>query len=711
MSLHSRFVFIIIIIFFVAARSAADCSSSRCGDIEIPYPFGVEEGCYLDDTFRITCDEATGSAALAWLSWDVDRISLADHTFRHKNFTGVTMRFKTPGEAYVDYASPAVGSHYSISHAHNTFVAMGCDFFVSLVDEEDSKVRGSCSSLCNIKDTTPLQQQELSTCAGLNCCQISFPAHLRNLSVRVQTVKNSLAGRGSEASQSQSQCGFFTFVDNNLLRLNKIKISCNESYVVPMIHEWAVGTTHCDEARGREDYLCRENTECVDYDTGIGRYRCQCMNGYTGNPYLPQGCQDIDECGNHSDNKCPSGSRCLNTAGGYYCLPNRKRTLALVVPLGTGLAAGILALAAIAIWSWRKVKAIKATKTKQKLFKKNGGLLLQQQMISSSAAAASRGSLLPEVTIFKIEELEKATDRFNKSRIVGGGGVGTVFKGMLPDGMIVAVKKANAMNGYSTTQVNQFINEVVILSQINHRHIVKLHGCCLEAQVPLLVYEYIANGTLSHHLHNHNHEHGGGGAFTLSWENRLRIAWEVAEALAYLHSSAATAIFHRDMKSSNILLDQNYRAVVSDFGLSRWVAVDKTHLTTSSVGGTFGYLDPHYFWSGRLNDKSDVYGFGVVLAEILTGEKAISEAADDDDDQGLAQRFRLAVKENRLVEIVERSVAYEGEEEEIWSVAKLAGRCLKLKAEKRPSMRQVAAELDHRLTNIRIRRRRRNNQP
>ncbi|KAL0300543.1 UNVERIFIED_CONTAM: Wall-associated receptor kinase-like 1 [Sesamum radiatum] len=349
--------------------------------------------------------------------------------------------------------------------------------------------------------------------------------------------------------------------------------------------------------------------------------------------------------------------------------------IGLVARTGTGVAIGLLILVAIGIWTWQKLQKLKERKRKEKCFKRNGGLLLQQQISST------RGSVLLELTLFKIEELEKATDKFSESRVLGKGGHGTVYKGMLSDGRIVAVKKANIID--DGAQVGQFINEVCILSQINHRHIVKLFGCCLESQVPLLVYEYISNGTLSQHLHDKRNNS------TFSWENRIRIAAEVAGALAYLHSYASTAIFHRDIKSSNILLDESYRAVISDFGLSRSVSIDKTHLTTL-VGGTFGYLDPGYFRSGKLNDKSDVYAFGVVLAEILTGEQAVSSK----DDQGLALRFRSAVKDDCWFEILDKVVVYEGGKEEIHAIAKLAKRCLKINAKKRPGMKEVAAELE-----------------
>ena len=322
---------------------------------------------------------------------------------------------------------------------------------------------------------------------------------------------------------------------------------------------------------------------------------------------------------------------------------------------------------------YRRLQEREKSKIKQKFFKKNGGLLLQQQISSSKES-------VEKTKLYSIEELERATDGFNSSRIVGKGGLGTVYKGMLPDGSIVAIKKSNTLD---EKQLDQFVNEVLILSQINHRHIVRLLGCCLETEVPLLVYEYVSNGTLSHHLHDKGH------VSTISWTNRLRIASEIAGALAYLHSYASIAICHRDIKSSNILLDENLRAVVSDFGLSRSIPLDKTHLT-ALVQGTFGYLDPDYFHSGQFTDKSDVYAFGVVLAELLTGEKAISF---DRFEEGLANYFRSAMNQNRLFEILDNQVVNEGRKEEIFSVAKLTKRCLKSNGKKRPTMKQVEINL------------------
>ncbi|TYI63476.1 hypothetical protein E1A91_D09G020800v1 [Gossypium mustelinum] len=215
-------------------------------------------------------------------------------------------------------------------------------------------------------------------------------------------------------------------------------------------------------------------------------------------------------------------------------------------------------------------------------------------------------SNVEKITLFTSKEMENATDHYNENRILGQGGQGTVYKGMLIDGSIKFDEK----------KVEQFINEVIILSQINHRNVVKLLGCCLEAEVPLLVFEFIPNGTLYDLIHNQNE------GLPLTWEMRLRIAIEIANALFYLHSAASAPIYHRDIKSSNILLDEKYRAKVSDFGTSRSVALEQTHLTTR-VQGTFGYMDPEYFRSSQFTEKSDVYSFGVVLTELLTGQKPI----------------------------------------------------------------------------------------
>ncbi|KAI7999612.1 Wall-associated receptor kinase-like 2 [Camellia lanceoleosa] len=315
-------------------------------------------------------------------------------------------------------------------------------------------------------------------------------------------------------------------------------------------------------------------------------------------------------------------------------------------------------------------------KRKEKFFKRNGGFLLQQEVSSNDGS-------VEKTKLFNSEELEKATDHYIKDRILGQGGQGTVYKGMLSDGKIVAVKRSKVVD---EGKVEQFINEVVILSQINHRNIVKLLGCCLETDVPLLVYKFVPNGTLFQHIHDPNEE------FPLLWDMRFRIAREVAGALSYLHYAASIPIYHRDIKSTNILLDEKYKAKVSDFGTSRSVAVNQTHLTTL-VQGTFGYLDPECFQSSQFTDKSDVYSFGVVIVEILTGQKPISSTRSQ-ESRSLVKHFMESMEENHLLEILDPRILKEGRREEMIAVAYLARRCLNLNGKKRPTMKDVLVELE-----------------
>ncbi|KAF3598802.1 hypothetical protein F2Q69_00033104 [Brassica cretica] len=316
------------------------------------------------------------------------------------------------------------------------------------------------------------------------------------------------------------------------------------------------------------------------------------------------------------------------------------------------------------------------TKRKNKFFKRNGGLLLQQKLNTREGNVTTK--------IFTSRELEKATENFNENRILGQGGQGTVYKGMLVDGRTVAVKKSKVID---EDKLQEFINEVVILSQINHRHIVKLLGCCLETEVPMLVYEFILNGNLFQHIHEDSDD------YTMKWGIRLGIAVDVAGALSYIHSSASSPIYHRDIKSTNILLDEKYRAKVADFGTSRSISIDQTHWTTV-VSGTVGYVDPEYYQSSQFTDKSDVYSFGVVLAELITGDKPVVTIQNTRETISLAEHFRHAVKEKRFSDIMDARMKEDCKPEQVMAVANLAVRCLSPKGNKRPNMREVFTGLE-----------------
>jgi serine/threonine protein kinase len=335
-----------------------------------------------------------------------------------------------------------------------------------------------------------------------------------------------------------------------------------------------------------------------------------------------------------------------------------------------GLALVVLFLV-LGFWTHWLAKKRKHAKIRQRYFMQNGGLLLRQQMFSQGA----------QLQIFTSSELEKATNNFSDEYIVGRGGFGTVYKGIFSNQMVVAIKRAQRVD---QSQMEQFVNELVILSQVNHKNVVQLLGCCLETQVPLLVYEFITNGALFHHLHN--------TSVPMSWENRLSIAAETASAVAHLHLATEIPIIHRDIKSSNILLDKNFVAKVSDFGASRSMPNNQTHVTTL-VQGTLGYMDPEYFQTSQLTEKSDVYSFGVLLIELLTRKETILDYMTE-EVKSLALQFSMFFHQNQLSEIIDPEVAEEAGMRHVETAAKLALRCLRLKGEERPRMVEVAIELE-----------------
>ena len=341
-------------------------------------------------------------------------------------------------------------------------------------------------------------------------------------------------------------------------------------------------------------------------------------------------------------------------------------------PTGLGTSMGLLLLLLLFFWLLKVFKKRKYKKLKEDLFKH---LLLLHQQTGQGTFGKTK--------LFTAKELEKATDNFNKSRICRRGGQGIVYKGMLSDGTIVAIKKLNKVD---ENQLEQFINEVVILSQINHKNVVRLLGCCLATKDPLLVCEFLPNGTLFDFIHDPKPE------FPLTWNMRLKIATDVVGALAYLHFASSVPIYHRDIKSTNILLDEKYVVKVSDFGISKLVEVDQTHLTTV-VKGTFGYLDPEYYQTSQYTEKSDVYSFGVVLLELLTGQRPISMERTE-VGRNLASHFLAYIGADNLDAILDAKVLEEGGKDEVIAVARLARRCLNVKGQMRPTMKEVATELE-----------------
>ena len=298
--------------------------------------------------------------------------------------------------------------------------------------------------------------------------------------------------------------------------------------------------------------------------------------------------------------------------------------------------------------------------------------------------------------IFTGSELKAATNNYAEDMKIGTGGFGAVYKGILETGKLVAIKKALVPGDGDN---KEFLNEVIILTQIHHKHIVKLLGCCLETKTPLLVYEYASNGTLGDHL-----QETSKNGYVMGWDRRLAVATQTAEALSYLHRAASPPILHRDVKAANILLDDNWDAKVGDFGVSRLLPDGDEHISTA-VQGTLGYLDPEYFQTLQLTDKSDVYSLGVMLVELITSLKPVDTHHRDPKFSNLALVFIHHIKEGKLeeiidprLEIVDNNVSISQEQawrirSSILGVASLAHRCLALIGNDRPSMMEVEHEL------------------
>jgi serine/threonine protein kinase len=287
--------------------------------------------------------------------------------------------------------------------------------------------------------------------------------------------------------------------------------------------------------------------------------------------------------------------------------------------------------------------------------------------------------------LFSYKELDHATQGFSAKQELGGGGFGTVYRGKLADGRMVAVKK---LNQGGSQGIQQFLNEVEVLSKVRHPHLVQLLGCCMER--PLLVYEFVPNGSIAMHLH-------GGYKADFPWDTRLEIAIQTAEALAYLHFLVDPPIFHRDVKTTNILLDKDFKVKIADFGLSRLVVnMENTHISTAPQG-TPGYLDPDYHESYHLSDKSDVYSFGVVLMELVTAKKAV-DMARERKEINLASLAVAKIHSGCLHEIIDSDLMgvfpdYPEAQVMVEQVAELSFRCLAPEKDDRPSMKEVLAEL------------------
>ncbi|TVU20900.1 hypothetical protein EJB05_30502, partial [Eragrostis curvula] len=608
----------------VSAQPAPGCQT-HCGNVEIPYPFGIGPGCAIEKRFEINCNKTLRGEKSNIVNVEVLNISVSHGKTRVLNristycYNSTTRRMKT-----YPWSLDLSKWPYRFSDVDNKFIVMGCNTLAYIYNIYNrTGYTTACASVC--ESSRALTN---GSCLGVGCCENAIPKGLTRYDVYFKRVYND-----SNSSQF-NPCSYAALVATETFNFSSEFITTtrfNETYKgrQPLVLDWAIGNVTCDMARNMPSYACRDrNSVCVDSTNGPG-YLCNCSDGYEGNPYLQDNC--------------------------------------------TGICIGSIVLVIIIFCTRLLFERQKLTNVKKQYFQQHGGFLLFEKMKSDQGLG---------FTVFTEAELEQATNKYDKSQILGHGGHGTVYKGIVKDNILVAIKRCALIDD---RHKKEFGKEMLILSQINHKNIVKLLGCCLEVEVPMLVYEFIPNGTLFGLIHGKNR------TLHIPFSSLLRIVNEAADGLAFLHSYANPPIVHGDVKTSNILLDENYMAKVSDFGASILVPTDEAQFVTM-VQGTCGYLDPEYMQTCCLTDKSDVYSFGVVILEILTGKMPF-KLDEHEQQRSLSSSFLLAMKENNLDAMLDSQIKGNESMELLSGLADLAKSCLDMCGDNRPSMKEVSDEL------------------
>uniref|UniRef100_A0A6N2LVW9 Protein kinase domain-containing protein n=1 Tax=Salix viminalis TaxID=40686 RepID=A0A6N2LVW9_SALVM len=657
---------VLVLLWPVAATTRSDVKpgcKQKCGMISVPYPFGLmDQASAMSKSFFLNCssNDEGHPELLFGRNMPISNISEQEGTVTVGIYAAFNCYNKTGIENYFSQSVTLGSGPFMFSNTRNIFTAIGCDTSARVINYEFT-YGATCLSIC----TDYVEMSDENPCSGSGCCQTSIPKGLKSLRYLLYTYYN------YTNVSDFNHCGFAFLADKNSLKISDWPLSRTpkygkDAYATDVVIEWVVENKTCEQAKANASaYACGANADCTYPESGQG-YRCSCNEGFEGNPYLQEGCQDIDEC--TDPKRYPCQGNCENTVGNYKCrcplgmYGDGKKgcqgfgIITIVAAIGATIFLVIICLLLYMMCKKRE---------KEKNFRKHGGIVLKHQ----------------RVRIFSEAELEKATKNYADDQKLGEGGFGSVYKGVLIDNTLVAVKK---FKGVDKAQMNEeFQKEMGVISQVNHRNVVKLLGLCLETRVPLLVYEFISNGTLYKHIHDKT------SRLLASWSNRLRIASEIALALNYLHSLADPPIIHGDVKSVNILLDNKYTTKIADFGASVLLSTDKTII---AIQGLIGYLDPEYLMTGILTVQSDVYSFGVVLVELLTGEKpnSISSAGEK---RNIIKHFISALGTNNLFKILNFQAADEGEMDEIEAVGELAKACLNSMGENRPTIKQVSDRL------------------
>ncbi|XP_037481125.1 wall-associated receptor kinase 2-like [Triticum dicoccoides] len=665
-----------------AAPRPRDCPD-KCGDITVPYPFGIGRGCSRPN-FNLNCSEGV---LLRGNNIQIESITL--ETAQIVAYLSSTYSCNAQGRrSRSQNMSFNLGSGlFLLSPADNVFTAIGCSLEARLNGRIGSasanRYLTGCITTCTSVDLDDIGQ-EGAPCSGQGCCQASIAPGLSYVASRWGKDKQNNNPVPDNTCQYAfvAKKGWYNFSQSDLVGKNFANKLVKGT--VPLVLDWAIRNGRCPSPQhnGNKDIpygVCiSTHSYCVNSSNGPG-YFCNCSEGYVGNPYEGNGCKNINECEPSTwpksikyGNLFPChGGKCRDVDGDYECNCNFGRrgdgksdkgcepvlSSAAVVVIGTISAIFISALLLLFVHMEHEKRKLSDR------YNMNGGKLLKSIKIE----------------IFKKEELDKITK--NYSTIIGKGAFGEVYKGTTREYMQVPVKRSIAIN---KDRQKDFANEIQIQSQISHKYLVQLLGCCLETEVPMLVYEFVPRGSLYDVLHGKN---GNMRRDPISLRARLDIAICSADALAYMHSQASQKILHGDVKSGNILLDDEFMPKVSDFGTSRLMSIEKDH--TNWVIGDSSYIDPVYMKTGLLTEKSDVYSFGIVVLELITRKKARY-----DRNNSLPLNYIKASMEGATGQMYDTEILSSGEDVKcLGEVGLIALQCLEVDVDDRPTMIEVAEKI------------------
>ncbi|KAM3346410.1 hypothetical protein ACQJBY_020777 [Aegilops geniculata] len=558
---------------------------------------------------------------------------------------------------------------YRISNTANELFVLGCNTIIFTNSGPAAGRRSypnsyyaGCVTFCN--DSRSARD---GACAGIGCCRVDIPPGLTDNWMRFYSF--------THIDMEFSPCDFAFIVEKGYYSFQEADLHMGPGAShrkMPMRLDWAIRDSNvnstasltCSQAANRPGYTCvSEHSECVDSTNGPG-YFCNCTEGYDGNPYLDKGCTNINECernyscnGIYHDTEgsysciCHSGYDSIGDPKKFPCTSKFPFAARLALGIGLGVFFLVFALLLAFIMHQKRILA--------KNFEMNGGNILKKAT---------------GLDIFTEKDLNKITR--NNSEPLGKGYFGEVYKGTLSGEAKTSVAVKSFLK-VDKERIEEFTEEVMIQVKMNHPNVLKLMGCCLQLDVPMLVYEFAAKGSLRDILHGNIKQ-------KLTTELRLDIAIGSAEGLSYMHFQE---IRHGDVKPDNILLNEKSIPKISDFGLSKLLKLgDKI---AKKVIGCEGYMDPVFRNTGELTPKSDVYSFGVVLLELIS-RKQIRYGQSG----SLVIEFRhIYETEKSGRSMFDKEIVTEEDTFILEEIGKLAMRCLKERVDARPDMTEVTKQL------------------